>query len=109
VRISLAWLRAWWKKPTRRENVSVCLYTRSGCHLCDLAWERLQATQRRHGFQLEAVSIDGRPDLEAQFGDDVPVVTVNGRVRFRGTVNDALLMRLLRAEGNRPSDRELHE
>jgi glutaredoxin len=109
VRNSLAWLWTWWRKPVRSENVHVCFYTRSGCHLCDVAWERLQARQRRYGFQLEAVNIDGRPELEACFGESVPVVTVNGRVRFRGTVNEVLFLRLLRAESNRASNQESQE
>jgi glutaredoxin len=109
VKISLARLWTWWRKPTRREPVRVFLYTRSGCHLCKVAWERLQEQKRRHVFQLEAVNIEGNPELEAQFGADVPVVIVNGRVRFRGKFNDVLFTRLLRAEENRPSNRESHK
>ncbi len=106
MKISLAWLCTWWRKPSRSETVRVLLYTRSGCHLCEVARERLQEKQRRHGFQFEAVNIDGDPDLVAHFGEDVPVVTVNGRVRFRGTFNDVLFTRLLRAEASQPSIRD---
>jgi glutaredoxin len=107
VKILLASLWTWWRKPSRGETVRVLLYTRSGCHLCDIAWERLQKQQRRHGFQIETVNIDGDPDLAARFGEDVPVVLVNGRVRFRGTFNEVFFTRLLRAEANRPSNRDL--
>jgi len=106
VKISLAWLWTWWSKPSRSETVRVLLYTRPGCHLCDGASERLREQQRRHGFQFETVNIDGDPDLAARFGEDIPVVMVNGRVRFRGTFNEVLFTRLLRAEVNRPSNQE---
>ena len=39
------------------------------------------------------------PELAAKYGNEVPVVAVNGKVRFRGVVNPALLERLLTAEG----------
>ncbi len=72
------------------------MYTRYGCHLCAVAWQLLQREQQRHGFALTAVDVDGDPELMARYGNWVPVVTVNGRVRFRGGVNEILLRRLLK-------------
>jgi len=72
--------------------------------LCDNAWRLLQKEQQRYQFKIEVVDIDTQPKLAEQFGDQVPVVTVNGQVRFRGGVNAVLLDRLLQAEirhGNR--------
>jgi hypothetical protein len=74
------------------------MYTRRGCHLCDAAWEQLEAARRRYGFALTAQDVDADAALKAEHGDCVPVVTVNGKVRFRGAVNAVLLERLLRAE-----------
>jgi hypothetical protein len=75
------------------------MYTRSGCHLCEIAWIELLKAQKHHGFALSAVDVDEDPKLTAQFGDEVPVITLNGKVRFRGGLNRALLNRLLGAEG----------
>jgi glutaredoxin len=72
------------------------MYTRQGCHLCETAWQRLQDAQQRHGFALTARDVDQNPQLAAQYGECVPVVTVNGKVRFRGAVNSVLLERLLK-------------
>jgi glutaredoxin len=83
------------------------LYTRSGCHLCATALERLQREQRRHHFDLAVVDVDEDPDLEARYGTCVPVVTVNGKVRFRGGVNPVLLARLLTAEAARRAARKV--
>jgi glutaredoxin len=91
---------SWWRGRRRGwERLSVVMYTRRGCHLCEAAWERLDEARRRYGFALTARDVDADPRLVAEHGDCVPVVTVNGKVRFRGAVNPVLLERLLRAEG----------
>ncbi len=93
------WLTSWWRSwRPRAGRLRVVMYTRRGCHLCETAWDELEKARRRHGFTLEAVDVDGDPGLAAAYGHEVPVVAVNGRVRFRGAVNPVLLARLLRAE-----------
>lgn len=82
-----------WLLGARRE---VVMYTRTGCCLCNEAWEVLQAERRRFGFDLREVDVDADPALAERYGNDVPVVTVDGQVRFRGRVNPALLRRALR-------------
>ena len=68
------------------------LYTRDGCHLCDQALELLEA----HGLDVELVNIDADADLRAKYGLCVPVVEIDGKVRFRGRIEPILLRRLLR-------------
>lgn len=69
----------------------VQLYSRVGCHLCDDALALLQ----RHGLTVEVVDIDAHPELLAQYTDCVPVVVIDGKVRFHGRVDEVLLRRLL--------------
>jgi hypothetical protein len=64
--------------------------------LCEDAWAALCAARRRFDFVLTAVDVDGDPALAARYGEQVPVVEIDGRVRFRGRVNRVLLERLLR-------------
>ena len=79
--------------------VSVTLYTRVGCHLCDVVKEQLDAAQSQRPFALEVVDVDTRPELVAQYGDEVPVVMVAGRKAFKYRLNPAeFLDRLARAE-----------
>jgi glutaredoxin len=73
-------------RPTR-----VVLYTRQGCCLCDQAAELLV----RHGLTPEQVDIDADSILREQFTDCVPVVEIDGVIRFRGVINELLLRRLL--------------
>jgi glutaredoxin len=69
----------------------VVLYTRNGCHLCDDALALLE----RNGLTPREVDIDADPELRAAYNECVPVVEINGRVRFRGRVDERLLRRLL--------------
>jgi hypothetical protein len=58
--------------------------------------------QRRHGFTLADVNVDTDAELIGRYGECVPVVTVDGVVRFRGRVDARLLDRLLTGEAGRP-------
>lgn len=87
-------------KPRALTHLQVVMYTRQGCHLCEQAWKMLEAARQRHGFQLTALDVDHDPELLALHGDQVPVVAFNGKVRFRGHINPALLRRQLRAEAH---------
>jgi hypothetical protein len=93
------WLERWWRKGRgpRLGHWQVMLYTRQGCCLCDQAWAQLDQARRDYGFALDAVDVDTDPDLASRYGECVPVVLINGRVRFRGRINPILLRRLLRA------------
>ncbi len=94
-------LRKWLGRQTRQERAKQCpdqrflLVTRQDCHLCTDAWKLLQTYQKQHDFVLETVDVDSDPDLVAKYGNCVPVVLVNGQVRFRGRVNEVLLRRLI--------------
>jgi glutaredoxin len=70
---------------------SVTLYTRAGCHLCEDARRVLEA----HGLVPMCVDIDADSELCKRFGTCVPVVEIDGRVRFRGRIEPMLLRRLL--------------
>lgn len=92
----------WWGRLHRRVTgtgstpVRVVLYTRVGCHLCDDAKQLLETYATKHGFTVEEIEIDRNPELKARFDQCVPVVEIDGKVRFRGKVSEVLLRRLLR-------------
>ena len=49
----------------------------------------------QHGLQPETIDIDTQPELQQEFNTCVPVVEMDGKVRFRGKVDPVLLRRLL--------------
>jgi glutaredoxin len=69
----------------------VVLYTRQGCCLCNEA----EVVLMRHGLRPRLVDIDASAELREQFTNCVPVVEIDGKIRFRGRVNEVLLKRLL--------------
>jgi glutaredoxin len=75
------------------------VYTRAQCCCCHKALDLLRSQQSRWGFAIEEIEVDSDRELVAKYDTEVPVVAVNGKVRFRGVVNPALLDRLLTAEG----------
>jgi glutaredoxin len=84
---------------SRAGHLTFTVYTRANCCCCHKALDLLKDAQRRHGLQIVEVDIDNDPELVAKYNTEVPVVAVDGKVRFRGVVNPALLERLLVAEG----------
>jgi glutaredoxin len=74
----------------------VVLYTRKGCHLCDQAKAILEKYTAGRSVAIEEVDIDADETLRAQYDLCVPVVEIDGVVRFRGRINEVLLRRLLR-------------
>lgn len=87
-----AFLGRWFRgRPTRH----VIVYTRADCPLCDEAITVLEPFRQRGAFTLETRDVDASADWVREFGDWVPVVVIDGAVRFRGHVNEALLRRLL--------------
>jgi glutaredoxin len=67
--------------------------------LCDKAQEFLKRQQRLHGFTFAEIDIDRDAELRERHDRWVPVIEVNGRVRFRGGINPFLWNRLLAALG----------
>ena len=82
---------------------AVTLYTRPGCGLCDEAKEKLQR-HAEHLPEIDVVNIDDDEELAARYGDVIPVVTFDGREMFRGSLNDELLTRLIKARMNQRLD-----
>ena len=75
------------------------LYTREGCHLCDDVRDVL-ARYSEWLPPVEDIDIDTDPKLVERFGTTIPVVELDGRVRFNGRVNEPLLRRMI--EGTAP-------
>jgi len=73
----------------------VTLYTRPGCHLCDVARETLLAQRERSAFDLEEVDIEGDDELELEYGIRIPVVEVDGEEVFEVTVDPTELAAIL--------------
>ena len=75
---------------------SVRFYSKANCPLCDDTLDILE-TYCDWMPEIEFVDITGDQQLEQLHGEWVPVIEIDGRVRFRGGVDPVLLQRLLTA------------
>jgi glutaredoxin len=85
--------------PTRpgRRFQRLVIYSREDCHLCDDA-KAILAEYSAWLPVIDEIDIAGSPELEEQFGTSIPVVEIDGVVRFRGRVSKLLLRRLIEGE-----------
>jgi hypothetical protein len=73
------------------------LLTRAGCHLCEQAATTLAEVAAEAGLDEPAqVDVDADPGLQAEYGDRVPVVLLDGREHSYFTVDVPRLRRDLR-------------
>lgn len=82
----------------------VVVYSRKGCHLCDVVKETLTQIQRDADFAWREVDIDGDPQLRQKYNDEVPVVFIDGRKAFKYHMDSHRFLRALagRADHERP-------
>jgi len=73
----------------------VVVYSRKGCHLCEIVKETLVKLQRRGGFIWSEVDVDSDDDLRRQFTDEVPVVFIDGRKAFKYRMDEREFLRKL--------------
>ena len=81
--------------PCVPESRQVVIYSRKGCHLCELVKESLSKLSRRGGFTWREVDVDSDSDLRRQFNDEVPVVFIDGRKAFKYRMDEQEFLRKL--------------
>ncbi|NDF42943.1 MAG: glutaredoxin family protein, partial [Actinobacteria bacterium] len=60
-------------------NPEVAIYSRRGCHLCDVAETIVREVNKEIPFELKVIYIDGDANLEKEYGEEVPVTLINGK------------------------------
>ena len=58
--------------------ITVTVFSRHGCHLCDVAIETLEPLKSELYFDIEKIYIDGNLELEKLYGEQVPVIHIDG-------------------------------
>jgi glutaredoxin len=60
-------------------NNLVTIYSRHGCHLCEVAEATLAELKNELNFEIEIKYIDGSNELEKLYGHEVPVIHIDGK------------------------------
>ena len=56
---------------------TVTIYSRTGCHLCEVAINLIESVKSKIAFNLEVKLIDDNPELEKAYGEQVPVILID--------------------------------
>ena len=75
----------------------VVVYSRKGCHLCEIVKESLGKLERHANFRWRDIDVDSSPELRRQYRDEVPVVFINGRKAFKYRMDEREFLRKLQA------------
>ena len=78
-----------------RDMHDVVVYSRQGCHLCDVVKETLRKLQDKADYRWREVDIDADRELQQKYNDEVPVVLINGRKAFKYHMSARDFLRVL--------------
>ena len=78
-----------------RHMHDVVVYSRKGCHLCDVVKEILTQVQGEADFRWREVDIDADSQFRQEYNDQVPVVLIDGRKAFKYRMDRHQFLRVL--------------
>lgn len=78
-----------------RAMQEVIVYSRKGCHLCDVVKDTLAQCEGQADFKWREVDIDDDPALQQRFNEEVPVVFIDGRKAFKYRMDGHQFLRAL--------------
>jgi hypothetical protein len=81
-----------WRPAAPREPLELVLYTRAGCHLCEVMKQEIEDAHLPVPYVLREVDVDSDPALAERHGRSVPVLAIEGRVAFKARLARAQLI-----------------
>ncbi|ASY23376.1 exopolyphosphatase / guanosine-5'-triphosphate,3'-diphosphate pyrophosphatase [Candidatus Nanopelagicus abundans] len=58
----------------------VTVISRTGCHLCEIAIDKIKLVKDQLQFELEIKLINDLPELEQEYGEQVPVIMIDNKI-----------------------------
>ncbi len=58
----------------------VTVISRTGCHLCKIAIDKINLVKDQLKFELEIKLINDLPELEQEYGEQVPVIMIDNKI-----------------------------
>ena len=75
----------------------VIVYSRKGCHLCEIVKESLVKLRSVAASNLHEIDVDSNAEIRHRYTDEVPVVFINGRKAFKYHMDEREFLRKLSA------------
>jgi len=77
-------------------KTELLLYTRKDCCLCEEMKSTVRRVADRVPFALEEIDVDTSPALQEEYGNEVPVLFINGRKAFKYRLTARELEKILK-------------
>jgi len=90
------------KQGVPKSMISVTIYSRPGCHLCDEMKDVVLHVASSVPLTVEEIDISGNPELEQLYGLEIPVLFVAGKKVAKYRVSEGDLRRILAARDRTP-------
>jgi glutaredoxin len=90
----------WWKtffseKTVPTTMLQVTLYSKAGCHLCDVARAHLEELAATHELIIDEIDIRRDASLFERYRYRIPVIVVDGTERLEGRIEASQIYELL--------------
>ena len=79
---------------SKSNHMQVVLFSKDGCHLCERVLIAIQNVRKQIDFDLKIIDIAQDQVLFERYGNDIPVVTLNGKEIDRRELSEARLLKL---------------
>ena len=75
--------------------MTITIYSKPDCHLCDRAKEVIQRCRSRADFTIEVIDISQDPELSERYRNDIPIILLDGKEIARHCLLEGQLLKLL--------------
>lgn len=76
-------------------SVELQLYSKTNCHLCEIAKEELELVKQREGITYQEIDIYKDDHLLERYGLLIPVIEYKGEIIQYGQVNSEVIQKFL--------------
>ena len=73
------------------------IYSRPGCHLCEEMRAVVERVRREYPIELYEVDISGDAELERRYGQEIPVLELDGKKVAKYRLDEPALVRMIQA------------
>ncbi len=74
---------------------NIILYSKKGCHLCEIAREKLLDIKKEISFDLSEVDVEKNQEIFEKYKYLIPVIELDGKIISNYRVNEEELKKLL--------------
>ncbi len=75
--------------------MTLTIYSKPGCHLCDEMKKVVAAVARRADVHVEEIDISTDPTLIKEYGEQIPVLLADGRKVAKYRITESQLLRII--------------